>query len=162
MLVRFFESWGFGLSDGGGDGAGFAFYDLVTEIGDLKLVLYGDDCLIDSLAVKVDAVGAAQVADDEFVMELNDATVSPRNLLGLDTDIAVRVATDKNDRSVQRYRRTFAYRLQMNCHSTLSALRHAVPHRPALFNYSRFFVSVALCQNPIQQDRQCNSSRIGD
>jgi len=135
MFVGFFKAWRFSLCDRGGDGGGFALHYLVAEVGDLKLVLDGDDCFVDALAVEVDAVGAAQVANDELVVKLNDAAVSPRDLFGLDADIAVRVATDENNRSVQRNQRTFAYRFQTNRHSTLSALRPAGFRGPALLSH---------------------------
>jgi hypothetical protein len=44
-------------------------------------------------------------------MKLNNATVSSGDLLGLDADIAVRVATDEDNRSVQRNQRTLSQRL---------------------------------------------------
>ena len=55
----------------------------------------------DADAVDADAVGAAEVADDEVIADLGDAAVAAGNLARRDLDVALGVAADEQDRLVQ-------------------------------------------------------------
>jgi hypothetical protein len=97
--------------------------DLVTEVRNLNLILLTQVCLLNALTITVNSVRTAKVSNDQAVLELNDTTVSARDLLGVDAHVAIGVTTDKDDRPIQTYQRTIFDGNQSHGHEIFSILK---------------------------------------
>ena len=90
-----------GFFDGGVGFGGEGENEL--EISEENLVSFVKFFLAGSIAVDLEAVHAAEVADDELAVDLSDATVTAGELhRSANDDIAIVTAADHDDRLVER------------------------------------------------------------
>jgi hypothetical protein len=78
---------------------------LVSMAADCELVSWADAAFDHADAIDADAIGAAQVAHHQIVMNLCDTAMSAGNFARVDLDIALRMSAEQQDRLIQKYAR---------------------------------------------------------
>src|SRR5262249_377038 len=72
----------------------------------------------DAQAIDANAIGAAQVAHDQIIVDLGDAAVPPRDLAGGQLDVALLVAPKQQDGFIEQDARAIGQRQELRGHES--------------------------------------------
>src|SRR5665213_3221740 len=82
--------------------------DAITVAADGQFIAWRDAAFDDAHAVDANAVGAAEIADNEVIADLGDAAVTARDLARINLDVALGMPANEQDRLIQPDARAFA------------------------------------------------------